>query len=130
VYTSDRKVHVPLTGLFAYPDAVVVCGHLEFLDEREDVLTNPKILVEVLSDSTEKYDRGEKFASYREIASLSDYVLAAQHEARVEHFSRQPDGSWLLREARAGGRIRMASGRSPLTVDEVYRKVFGDTVAS
>jgi Uma2 family endonuclease len=130
VYTSDMKVHVPPTGLFAYPDAIVVCGRLEFVDAREDVLTNPKVLVEVLSDSTEKYDRGEKFASYREIRSLEDYLLVSQHEARVEHFARQPDGSWLLREARAGGRVRLASVGCDLTIEEVYLKVFGEAEAS
>ncbi|MEP7126250.1 MAG: Uma2 family endonuclease [Byssovorax sp.] len=125
VYPSDMRSKIPATGLYTYPDVIVVCGKPEFEDEAHDTLLNPKVLVEVLSASSESYDRGKKFEQYRSIASLSEYVLAAQDQVLVEHFSRQPDGSWLLREARAGGRITLPSIDCAIEVDEIYLKVFG-----
>jgi Uma2 family endonuclease len=125
VYPSDMRSKIPATGLYTYPDAIVVCGTPEFEDEVHDTLLNPKVLVEVLSGSSESYDRGKKFEQYRSIASLSEYILAAQDQVLVEHFSRQPDGSWLLREARAGGRITLPSIDCVIEVDEIYLKVFG-----
>ncbi len=124
VYPSDMRSNIPATGLYTYPDAVVVCGKPEFADEAHDTLLNPKVLVEVLSESSESYDRGKKFEQYRSVASFSEYVLVAQDQVLVEHFSRQPDGSWLLREARAGGRITLPSIDCTIEVDEIYLKVF------
>lgn len=94
-YGSEMRLKVSATGLYAYPDLMVVCGPLLFDDERRDTLLNPTVLIEVLSDSTEAYDRGRKFGHYRTIESLSDYLLIAQDQPRIEHFARQPDGSWL-----------------------------------
>jgi Uma2 family endonuclease len=128
-YPSDMRVHVPATGLYTYPDASVVCGDVE-LDTRElDTLRNPGVLVEVLSPSTEAYDRGEKFEQYRTIPSLSDYLLVSSTRVLVEHFARQPDASWVLREHRAGGRVRLSIGVE-LAVDELYLKVFPAPAAS
>jgi Uma2 family endonuclease len=124
VYPSDMRSNISTTGLYTYPDVVVVCGKPEFEDDVHDTLLNPKVLVEVLSESSESYDRGKKFEQYRSIASLAEYVLVAQDQALVEHFSRQPDGSWLLREARAGGRITLPSVDCSIEVDEIYLKVF------
>jgi Uma2 family endonuclease len=123
VYPSDLRVHVPLTGLYTYPDASVVCGRPELTDEQGDTLLNPSVLIEVLSPSSEGYDRGKKFEQYRSIASLRDYLLVSSESAHVEHYARQPDGSWLLRDARAGGRVSLSVGCT-LEVDEVYLKVF------
>lgn len=125
VYPSDMRTKVPTTGLCTYPDAIVVCGKPEFEDEVHDTLVNPKVLIEVLSDSSESYDRGKKFEQYRSIEGLAEYVLVAQDRVFVEHFNRQPDGSWLLREARAGGRITLPSLECTIEVDEIYLKVFG-----
>ena len=122
-YPSDMRVHIPATGLYAYPDASVVCGKVELLPDGLDTLSNPSVLVEVLSPSTEGYDRGAKFEAYRTIPSLSDYVLVSSTHVLVEHFSRQPDGSWLMREHRAGGRVALSIGVE-LAVDELYLKVF------
>lgn len=124
VYPSDMRSKIPATGLYTYADAVVVCGEPEFEDDVHDTLLNPKVLVEVLSESSESYDRGKKFEQYRSIASLAEYVLVAQDQVLVEHFSRQPDGSWLLREARAGGRVALPSIDCTIEVDEIYLKVF------
>jgi len=96
-YSSDMRVQVSATGMYTYPDVVAVCGDPQFLDEHEDALTNPQAIVEVLSPSTESYDRGEKFAHYRRLTSLSDYLLIAQDKVRVEHYVRQGSG-WLLTE--------------------------------
>jgi Uma2 family endonuclease len=125
VVGSDMRVHVPATTLYTYPDVVVVCGEPEFADgEYLDTLTNPVAVVEVLSPSTEAYDRGEKFAHYRRLPSLVDYVLVSQNALRVEHFARQPDGSWSLHVAEdaPGASVTLASVGASLTVAEVYRR--------
>ena len=90
-YGSDMRVMVSPTGTYTYPDITVACGDPSFEDGHVDTLLNPTVIIEVLSPSTEAYDRGEKFAHYRELASLSDYVLVSQDKALVEHFVRHPD---------------------------------------
>lgn len=94
-YSSDTRLKVSATGLFAYPDLMVVCGQPQFDDVRKDTLLNPMVLIEVLSETTEAYDRGRKFGHYRTLESLVDYLLIAQDQPRIEHFARQPDGRWL-----------------------------------
>lgn len=96
VYDSDLRVHVPATGLYAYPDASVVCGPPELLDG--DTLLNPTLLAEVMSPSTEAYDRGWKAAQYRQIPSLIAYLVITRDRAHAELFTRQPDGRWNLTE--------------------------------
>ena len=98
VLTSDMRVKVNATGLYTYPDIAVVCEEPQFEDKQFDTLLNPRTLVEVLSDSTEKYDRGAKFRHYRQIPSLQEYVLVAQDRPLVERYVRQADGSWLVTE--------------------------------
>ncbi len=96
VLTSDLRVLIPATGLYTYPDIVVVCDDPRFEDDQFDTLLNPRALVEVLSDSTEKYDRGTKFGHYRQIPSLQEYVLVAQDRPLVERYVRQADATWVL----------------------------------
>jgi Uma2 family endonuclease len=96
VLTSDMRVQIERTGLYTYPDIVIVCDKPQFEDGMFDTLKNPRAVVEVLSDSTEKYDRGVKFAHYRQLPSLQEYVLIAQDRPLVERFVRQPDDSWLM----------------------------------
>ena len=96
VFPSDQRVHVEATGLFTYPDVSVACDGLRFHPKNRDTLVNPCLLVEVLSDSTEAYDRGAKFAHYRTIPSLQEYVLISQHEHRIEHYRRLETGQWVL----------------------------------
>lgn len=96
VVTSDMRVKVNATGLYTYPDIVIVCDEHQFEDDEFDTLLNPRALVEVLSESTEKYDRGAKFANCRKIPSLREYILVAQDQVLVERYVRQPDESWLL----------------------------------
>jgi Uma2 family endonuclease len=99
VCPSDMRVRVRATGLYTYPDVVVVCGEPQFLDERRDTLLNPSLLIEVLSPSTEAYDRGRKFEHYRSIESLREYLLVASDRVHVDLYTRQPDGRWLLTSA-------------------------------
>jgi Uma2 family endonuclease len=124
VHTSDMRVKVQAAGLYTYPDVSALCGLPKFEDEHEDTLLNLALIVEVLSESTESYDRGKKFESYRLLSSLGDYVLVSQDEVLVEHFARQADGSWLLRELRAGDVLKLATLGCEAAVDEIYLKVF------
>jgi len=124
VFNSDLRIHIEARGRYTYADALVVCGSPQYLDQKRDTLLNPTAIFEVLSDSTESYDRGEKFAGYRTLPSLQEYVLVSQKEKLVEHFHRQSDGSWLLRVSGAGESVNLPSLGCELAVDEIYFKVF------
>lgn len=124
IYASDMRVHIPATGLYTYPDVVVVCGEPMLEDKEFDTLLNPTLLIEVLSKSTASYDRGDKFMHYRSIDSLSEYLLVAQNECRVEHHTKQADGRWILEETRAlDATINLASINCQLVLKEVYARV-------
>lgn len=124
VLTSDMRVKVSVTGLYTYPDIAIVCDEPQFEDEVFDTLLNPRALVEVLSDSTEKYDRGAKFAHYRQIPSLQEYVLIAQDQALVERYVRQADGSWLLTVFdNLSQTFAFASVPARIPLTEIYRGV-------
>lgn len=114
----------PPTGLYTYPDVSVVCGGPVFEDDIADTLLNPQVLVEVLSDSTEAYDRGKKLAHYRSLPSLREVLLVSQDEVLVDHYVRQPEGAWLLRSMPAGATIELTSIACTLAVDDLYLKVF------
>lgn len=96
VYTSDMKIRTPTAEAGFYPDALVVCGERQFHDDRRDVLTNPVMIVEILSESTEAYDRGDNFTAYRGLPSLQAYLLIVQNRIRAELYVRQPDETWNL----------------------------------
>lgn len=96
VIMSNLRVRVSRHGLCAYPDLIVVCGPPQFADDQQDTLLNPTVLIEVLSPSTEAHDRAFKFAEYRKLESLQEYVLVSQQEARTEVFSRRAAGQWLM----------------------------------
>ena len=98
VYSSDLRVHIPATGLYAYPDVTIVCGEEQFLDDQFDTLVNPILIVEVLSETTQGYDRGTKFENYRSLRSLIEYLTVAQDRAFIEQGVRQEGGLWLLRD--------------------------------
>lgn len=126
-YISDMRVRVSETGLYTYPDVVAVCGDIRFADEQTDTLLNPTVIVEVLSASTEAYDRGDKFAHYRRLASLHDYVLVSQDAVRVEHYVRQGE-KWLLSEASLlTDTVSLASIQCTLVLEDIYDKVRFDT---
>jgi Uma2 family endonuclease len=96
VLSNDLRVRVGKTGLYTYPDVVGFCGKPILLDSHQDTLLNPTLLVEVLSPSTEKYDRGRKFEHYQAIDSLKEYLLVSSERVRAELYTRQPDDRWLL----------------------------------
>ena len=124
VYNSDMRVKVSATGLYTYPDLVVVCGKPRFDDDQEDTLLNPTVIVEVLSKSTEAYDRGEKFAHYRALESMTDYLLIAQDIARLEHYVREPDGSWRFLESTGLDSVAVVDSiQCQLSLADVYDKV-------
>ncbi len=124
VYPSDMRVKVLPTGLYTYPDVVVVCGEPKMEDSHADTLLTPAILFEVLSGSTESYDRGGKFRHYREIESLQEYVIVAQDQPSVERYVRQIDGRWLLNETQS---LEEASALDSIGVSipmaEIYRNI-------
>ncbi len=124
IYSSDMRVRIPATNLYTYPDVVVVCGEPEFEDEYVDTLLNPTLLVEVLSKSTASYDATVKFGYYRTLESLMEYLLIAQNERRVEQYTRQADGRWLLTDIRSPDAvIELTSTQTSLALPDVYDKV-------
>jgi Uma2 family endonuclease len=124
-YTSDMKVRTGASGLHTYPDVSVVCGSPKFADDRCDVLVNPKLIIEVLSESTEAKDRGFKFQQYKRIESLHEYVLVSQTEALVERFWRDETGAWThyaeTRGLEATVTLRSLDVTIPLA--EMYRDI-------
>ena len=127
-YSNDMRVWVPKTRLYTYPDIVVVCGKPEFLDDEFDTLLNPVAIIEILSDSTESYDRGEKFQSYRSIPTLKEYLLVAQYGPHLEKYVKHGDGFWMLSEASGlDGSITLESIDCPISLGDVYDKVNFET---
>jgi len=122
-FSPNMKVRAGPGGLYAYPDLMIVCGEARFHDEQGDVLLNPTVIFEVLSPSTEKYDRGEKFRRYStQIESLKDYVLVSQDQMRIEHHHRESDGTWTLTESRdPDGVLSLGSIECDLSLVDVYR---------
>ncbi|MDQ2693829.1 MAG: Uma2 family endonuclease [Pseudomonadota bacterium] len=124
VYASDMRVKAGDPALYAYPDVVALCGPARFDDALKDTLVNPTLIIEVLSPSTASYDRGEKFGRYRQIDSLTEYLLIAQDRPLVEHYVRQANSQWLLAEHRGlQETVRLPSIDGELALAEIYDKV-------
>lgn len=121
VFSSDARIRIRPTRLGTYPDVSVVCGNLEVDCEDDSSLVNPILVVEVLSPSTEAYDRGAKFAHYRSLPSLKAVLLVRQEPKGMELFSKRDDGSWVLVEADAGD-LRIDAIDVTLSVDDLYRE--------
>ena len=121
MFSSDLRVRIRATGLTTYPDLSVVCESAQVDTEDPHAVVNPVLVVEVLSDSTEAYDRGEKAAHYRHLPSLREYVLVSQHRPRIEVYRRNDAGRWELFEYESGARVELASIGCSIAVDEVYR---------
>ena len=122
VFSSDQKVGIA-GDRYVYPDVTVVCGSPEPAGPDSELIENPAVVVEVVSSSTEQYDRGLKWEAYQRIATLTDYVLVSQNEPRIEHFTRGAGGDWTYRAAGAGGRVTLNNG-AVLEVDRVFLGVF------
>ncbi|NNF57286.1 MAG: Uma2 family endonuclease [Rhodothermaceae bacterium] len=124
VFTSDLRVHIPSTGLYTYPDVAAVCGEERFLDDEVDTLLNPVLITEVLSASTEDYDRGRTAAFYREIESLEEYVVVAQDRKAVEVYRRLAPDHWELFTLHGeGATAELASVGVRVELDALYAQV-------
>jgi Uma2 family endonuclease len=121
---SDQRVHVPATGDYCYPDVTVVCGEPTYHARDPDSITNPSLLVEVLSRSTEKDDRGTKFEEYRSIDSFEEYVLIWQDRVKVEVRRREDQRHWTIEELGAGDVLELRSVSAKLEVDALYEGAF------
>ena len=123
-FATDLRVKVEANGLYTYPDLVVVCGEQHFEGDRFDTLLNPTLIVEVLSETTERYDRVKKFDLYRALPSLQEYVLVTQSEPRVEQFLCRPNGEWNLRVTTdPGALVSLPSIACEIAFAEIYDRV-------
>ena len=121
VFNADLRIKIPASNTYTYADCSVICGEPEFSGDQQDTVLNPVLIVEVLSPSTEGYDRAKKFELYRTVASFREYLLVHQDRRRVEHYSRQDDGSWLLREySGAGARVNIAMFGAHISLSDLY----------
>jgi Uma2 family endonuclease len=124
VFIADVKLWIPEPKVYTYPDVMVVAGAVEYQQERTDIICNPQVIVEVLSKSTEVYDRLEKFSLYRTIPSFQEYVLINQHRIQVEHYTKQAIKRWMLQDIDAeDGQIQLATVPFSISLADLYRKV-------
>jgi Uma2 family endonuclease len=124
VLATDMKVRIQESRKFFYPDVLVVCGDPQFHDERTDIILNPDLVIEVLSPSTEAFDRGTKFEAYRTVKSLNEYVLVSQDKPMVEQYVRNNDGSWKFTEAVGlESSLSLPSIGCTLNLAAVYKRV-------
>ncbi len=124
VFSSDMKIQVDKESHYTYPDISIVCGDVEFAENRNDVIANPLVIFEILSDSTKDYDRGSKFTAYRNIASLKDYILVDQHSYHVEYFHKNEADQWSLSEFKnVNDMFKISSTDVELSLKTVYHRV-------
>lgn len=127
-FITDMRLLVKKNGLYTYPDVMIVCGRLHFAKGRTDTLTNPIVIIEVLSESTQAYDRGAKFELYRALETLQDYVLIDQSRVYVEYFHKLDDGRWLLAEFHEpDGILLLEAVGVELPLSQVYQRVEWET---
>ncbi len=119
-YSADLRIRVLATGLATYPDAAIICGDVARDPASPTHVTNPRVIVEVLSASTEEYDRGEKREHYQQIEALREYVLISQDRRRIEVFARGPAGTWDHRIHTTGDTVELPSLKLTFTTDELY----------
>jgi Uma2 family endonuclease len=123
-FSNDIKVRIPNDDIYYYPELSAVCGPAEFEDEKETILTNPFVIIEVLSDGTESFDRGKKFHRYKQIPSLKEYILIAQDELQIDVFQNADDGIWHLRSySGVEDSLEINSLNIRLPLAEIYRRV-------
>ncbi len=124
IYSSDLRVHVPSTGYFTYPDIVITCGKEDFTDAHNDILVNPLVIMEILSDSTASIDRGRKFEQYRELASLVEYLLIEQRTPHIEQYIRHDPQEWRYRIIRGiDKQVLIPTIDCTLSLRDIYHKV-------
>ncbi len=124
VYGSDMKIEVDKARHYTYPDLSIVCGDVRFAANRDDTVTNPVVIVEILSESTRDYDRGSKFTAYRNISSLKDYLLVDQYSCHVEYFFKDEKGRWGLEEYRSEDDcFIIKSVNAEISMKQIYHRV-------
>lgn len=124
VYTGNMKIDLSKHGLYAYPDAVVVCGDPIYSDKYKDNLLNPLLIVEILSPSTEAYDRGEKFFRYRKLETFKEYLLISQHTPHIDHYFKQETNKWILSESDGlEDTLKLPTLEITLSLSRIYEKV-------
>lgn len=124
VYSSDLRVHVPSTGYFTYPDIVITCGKEEFTDAHNDILVNPLVIMEILSDSTVSIDRGKKFEQYRELASFVEYLLIEQRTPHIEQYILHDSQEWRYRDIHGiDEQVTIQAIDCTLLLRDIYHKV-------
>jgi Uma2 family endonuclease len=123
-FSTDLRVWVERRNLFTYPDVLATCGDLTFYEGRTDTITNPQVIIEVLSESTAAYDRGEKFQAYWTLDSLAEYVLIDQYRVRIEYFQRISEKEWrLIVLTKTDDVLPLESVGVELPLDQIYRNV-------
>lgn len=123
-YGSDLRVHIPLNSLFIYPDISIFCGEVETIDDKFDTATNPSVIIEILSPTTKNYDLGQKFALYREIETLKEYILIDSEKVNVLKYSKNNDDSWLLVEYKSlDDFITINLANIEIQVKDIYENV-------
>lgn len=124
VYTSDMKTEIEKDEYYVYPDVSIVCGDIEFADNRDDIVTNPVVIFEILSKSTKNYDKGPKFRAYQGIPSLRDYILIDQYACHVEYFFKNKAGKWELDEFKNRNDVfKIRSVDAELSLEAIYHRI-------
>lgn len=124
-FGSDLRVHIPSNTLFTYPDITIICGKPETTDDKKDTVTNPSVIIEILSKSTRDYDKGQKFTFYRDIITLKEYILIDSDTISVETLTKNADQSWTFREYRSlDNRFSIESIQEELLLADLYLDVF------
>ncbi|MCY7374405.1 MAG: Uma2 family endonuclease [Pyrinomonadaceae bacterium] len=127
-YQSEMKVWVQAAGTFFYPDVTVVCGERKFHKGRRDIVENPILLVEVLSQSTEEYDKNDKFLTYRNIPSFQEYVLISQNRPAIQQFNRQTNGDWIYKATIGlNSKVYFESVKTEISLEDIYDLVEFET---
>jgi Uma2 family endonuclease len=124
-FGSDLRVHIPQNTLYTYPDITIICGKPETTDEKKDTITNPSVIIEILSKTTRDYDKGQKFTFYRDIATLNEYILIDSEAISVETLTRNADQSWTFREYRSlDDRFFIETIQEEIVLSDIYFEVF------
>ena len=124
-FGSDLRIHIPENSLYTYPDISIICGKPETTDDTKDTVTNPTVIIEILSKSTRDYDKGQKFTLYRDIASLKEYILIDSETVSIETLTRNDDRSWTFREYKSlTDNFNIETIGESLLVSELYFEVF------
>jgi phenylacetic acid degradation protein len=124
VFPSDQRVHIEANSLITYPDLSIVCGEPVFIDDNEIEMTNPVVIIEVLSPSTKSYDRGDKLGLYRDLPTLQEYILVDSQSVLVEHFVKNGQGEWILRKLdQLSDNLVIGRADVSILVAEIYEKV-------